>query len=127
MVHAVSFTTTSVYWSIYQVSCFAHSHVLLVESGDSRVILECIICLRSIFSSLLAFHYAHFYPVSPLFLIFYFSHQSPHSSTSSLLTFSTHSPLSIILSHIWRHFILYLTHYVICPLICHYIFVVCSK
>ena len=101
VVHAVSFTTTSIYWSIYQVSCFAHSHVLLVESGDSRVILECIICLRSIFSSLLAFHYAHFYLVPPLFLIFYFSHQSLHILLLLLSSHSQHILLSLLFYHIF--------------------------
>ena len=84
----------SVYWSIYQVPCFAHNNVLMVRSGDSHVILECIICSGPYF------HLSPFFILSLavllLFLTFYFSHQSPHSFTSSLFTFSTHIPLSTI-------------------------------
>ena len=120
----------SVYWSSYQVSCFAHSHVLLVEPGDCPVILECIICLRSIFSSLLAFHYVHFLSCPQLSLHFsslFTFLTNLHILSRLLSSHSQHILLSLLfLSHIWRHFIIYLVHYVICPLICH-IFVFCSK
>ena len=124
-------------WSTSQsikCHCFA-DNVLLVESGDSHAVLECIDCLRSLLSSHLALYCAHFYPIPSLSLFFsslpifltnlhILSLLLPHSFTSS------HS------SHLY-YFITYLAslHSLFGPLyylpidsvIYHHIFVVCSK